>query len=447
MTQMAQVNNQRSDQARNSPVIGPDYGSRWLADFHQAAAAAFDRIGYPDADDEQWRFINLSPIRKTTFHPAVEPGHVPPQELAKLSLADRGFYELVFVDGMFSPAHSHTGDLADKIELCRFKDAAGKDAQRISPYLGQELSALSNGFAALNSAGFADGLFLNVPAGVAVGRPIHILWLTTRHSRPVVVFPRLSVNACDHAQATVLQTFASLDSDQPVLTNAAVEVVSGRESQLELITVEREASHAFHVTNQAVRVHTGARLQTLTFNSGALLVRNNLHVQLAEPFAQATINGLTISSGHQHVDNHTTLDHARENCPSHELYKSLLAGNAGGVFRGKILVRPDAQKTDSKQTSKTMLLSDDAVMNSQPQLEIYANDVKCTHGSTTGPIDDEQLFYLRSRGVSAVKARSLLTYAFAGDVLNRVLNPVTREFLSELTSDCLHRMHIDAVGS
>jgi Fe-S cluster assembly protein SufD len=182
-------------------------------------------------------------------------------------------------------------------------------------------------------------------------------------------------------------------------------------------------------------------------STGALLVRNNLAVHLAEPFGEATLNGLTISSGHQKVDNHTTLDHAAENCPSHELYKSLLGGSSGGVFRGKILVRPGAQKTDSKQTSRTMLLSDDAVMNSQPQLEIYANDVKCTHGSTTGPIDEEQLFYLQSRGVTAAQARSLLTYAFAGDVLNRIIHPVVREFVSAYTSECLHRLHIDAVGS
>lgn len=447
MTQMAQVNDQRKKMALHTPIIGPNYGSKWLADFRQAAVHLFDRIGYPSADDEQWRFINLSPITQTTFHPVVEPGAVPPSELEKYSLSSKGFYELVFVDGVFSSTLSSSRGLVGLIEFYNFKDAVGGQSERIGRYLGHELPTGSNGFAALNAAGFADGMFLYLTAGVVVDKPIHILWLTTVHSRPVVVFPRLLINACSQSQATVMQTFASLNSDQPVFTNAATEVIGGRESQLELIMIEREAPHAFHITNEAIHVHAGANVQTLAFNSGALLVRNNLNVHLAEPFAQATINGLTISSGNQRVDNHTTLDHASENCPSHELYKTLLAGNAAGVFRGKILVRPDAQKTDSKQTSKTMLLSDNAVMNSQPQLEIYANDVKCTHGSTTGPIDDEQLFYLQSRGVSEVKARSLLTYAFAGDVLNRVLNPAAREYLSQLTSDCLHQLHIDAVGS
>jgi Fe-S cluster assembly protein SufD len=447
MTQMAQANDRRKSPALHQPFIGPDYGSQWLADFRRAAVAHFDRIGYPSADDEQWRFINLASITQTAFQPVAEPGHIAPQDMAKYSLAGRGCHELTFIDGVFAPAQSHFLGLDGLIEFHSIKNAAGGHSERVSRYLGHELPTMSNGFAALNAAGFADGMFLYLPAGVVVDKPIHILWITSRHKRPTVVFPRLLISGCSQSRATVMQTFASLDSDHPVLTNAATEAICGRDSQLELITIEREASHAFHITNQAAHVHAGANVQTLAFNTGALLVRNNLSVHLAEPFAQATINGLVISSGNQRVDNHTLLDHARENCPSHELYKSLLAGNAAGVFRGKILVRPDAQKTDSKQTSKTMLLSDDAVMNSQPQLEIYANDVKCTHGSTTGPIDEEQLFYLRSRGVSEVQARSLLTYAFAGDVLNRVMSPVAREILSQLTADCLRQLHIDAVGS
>ncbi len=447
MTQTVQTDQRLKGRTAHTPHIGPHHGHKWLEEFHHAGAAAFEKIGWPSTDDEQWRYINITPITQTSFRPAAGPGSADRGELAGVSLAGRGFYELVFVDGHFSPELSEIGDLARLIEFQCFHDASGDRTDRIRRYLGHELPAMSNGFAALNTAGFSDGIFLYLLAGVAVQKPIHILWFTTRHARPTVVFPRCLISAGSGSQATIIQSFASLESDHPPLTNAATEVICGRDSRLELIKLEREAPHAFHVANEAVHVHAGAKFQSLTFNAGALLVRNNMTVYLAEPFGEATLNGLTISSGNQHVDNHTMLDHAAENCPSHELYKSLLAGNAAGVFRGRILVRPDAQKTDSKQTSKTMLLSDDAVMNSQPQLEIYANDVKCTHGSTTGPIDEEQLFYLQSRGVSAARARSLLTYAFAGDVLNRIIHPEVREYISTLTSECLHRMHIESVES
>lgn len=244
MTQMAQANDQRKKQALHTPIVGPDYGSKWLADFREAAVNLFNRIGYPKADDEQWRFINLSPITQTAFQPVVEPGAVPPAELARFSLADRGFYELVFVDGLFSPALSSSRGLVGLIEFHNFKDAVGGHSERIGRYLGHELPTISNGFAALNAAGFADGMFLYLPAGVAVDKPIHILWITTAHRRPVVVFPRLLINACSQSQATVMQTFASLNSDHPVLTNAATEVISGRERHRYALHVPRSVPFA-----------------------------------------------------------------------------------------------------------------------------------------------------------------------------------------------------------
>ncbi len=445
MTQTARPISADTDNSSGPLAVGPDFGRPWLAEFRQAAAKTFARVGYPSATDEDWRYTPLAPLTQNHFRTIPAAGAVSRDAIAHLSLASRGFYELVFVDGYFSAALSQTTGLSGLIEFHNFQGAAGGESDRIAKYLGHELPSGINGFAALNAASFSDGVFLYIPAGVTVDKPIHILWATTRHNHPVMVYPRGLIYACSQSRAVIVQTYADLDSDHPVFTNVATEVIAGRGSHLELIKIQRQALLGLHMANEAVHVHGSATFQSLAMNLGAVLTRNNLSVHLAEPFAQATLNGLTISAGSQRVDNHTLLDHARENCPSHELYKSLLAGNAAGVFRGKILVRPDAQKTDSKQTSKAMLLSDSAVMNSQPQLEIYANDVKCTHGSTTGPLDDEQLFYLQSRGVSAQQAQALLTYAFAGDVLDRIIDPAAREFISVLVAEALSRLHIAPV--
>jgi Fe-S cluster assembly protein SufD len=223
-----------------------------------------------------------------------------------------------------------------------------------------------------------------------------------------------------------VETYAGLGGGV-YFTNAVSEVVIGDNSRIDHARLQHETLEAFHVSTTQARVGRASGFITQSATLGGQLTRNDLNVMLAGDGAEATMNGLVLINGKQHCDNHTLLDHAAPNCPSHELYKHVLGGNATGVFRGKILVRKDSQKTDSKQTSRSLLLSDDAQMNSQPALEIYADDVKCTHGSTTGPVDEEMMFYLRSRGVSTEASRALLTYAFAADITRRIqVEPVRR---------------------
>ena len=428
---------------RTHAAMGPSYGAPWLQQRRAEAAEVFDRLGLPPVTHEDWRLTNTAQIAKIDFN---APGNIRAltrEQLGGLCLKKLGAQQIVFVDGKFSPEFSSPGG---KVEVLTLRQGIEKHGDRVQRFLGREMPAQANGFSAMNLAGFEDGAFIYLPPDQGEMGLVHLLWVTSAHDQPVVVHPRNLLIIGSNTQITLVQSYAGFSS-QPTLCNAVTEMVIGKGAKVELIKLQRENESAFHVANEAIHVHEHADVQSLVVNTGGHLVRNNMTVHLAEPFAQATLNGLTMAAGNQHIDNHTMLDHARENCPSHELYKHLLGGRAGAVFRGKILVRPDAQKTDSKQTSKTILLSDDAVMNSQPQLEIYADDVKCTHGSTTGPLDDEQLFYLRSRGVAAADAGALLTYAFARDVLLKIWHTGMREYLEEFVAAELHRLHLDQAES
>ncbi len=422
----------------------PTYQAAWLGAIRQTAAQHFQRLGLPTISHEDWRLTNVAPLGKIRFtNPSTARTGATAEMVGSWSLTALGANELVFLNGVFSPELSTLRTSAARVST--LAEAIHDPLWRDTVFAHEALPQ-SNGFVALNTAAFADGAFIQIPADLIIESPIHLLFVTTSVDRPTLVQPRICVQVGARSQVTLVQTYAG-SPDQPHLTNAVLELAAESESKVEIIKLQREADSAFHIAHDVIRLAAKATLQTLSLNTGGAVVRNNLQVRLDGPFAEATLNGITMITGHQHVDNHTLLDHARENCPSHELYKHLLGGKASGVFRGKILVRPDSQRTDSKQTSKTILLSDDAVMDSQPQLEIYADDVKCTHGSTTGPLDDEQLFYLRSRGVNAAQARALLTYAFAGDVLGRVWHPEMKTYLEELVAAELHRLHLDQAAA
>ncbi len=424
----------------------------WLAEMRRHALAHFRDVGFPTTRQEEWRWTNVAPIAHTRFQSASPADSVEPlrreifHRMAPYAPRSLGGYEIVFINGVHAPELSTAP--APAIQITTLRNAMARHGEMVRAHLGREALWEQNGFAALNTAGFQDGAFIHVPDGVVVDKPIHLLFFTTagRAGTPLLVQPRNLVLIGAGARLVLACVYAGQDA-AAALTNPVLEMVLGEAAQVELVKLQRESDSAFHVAHEAVRLRAAANLLSLTLNLGGGLVRNNLSVRLDGPGAQATLNGLTLAAARRHVDNHTLLDHACANSTSHELYKYLLAGRAGGVFRGKILVRPGAQKTDARQTSKTILLSDKASMNSQPQLEIYADDVKCTHGSTTGPLDDEQIFYLRSRGIAAVQARTLLTYAFAGDVLQRVRYAPWRQYLEALVAGELNRLHIEKTST
>ncbi|HZN69435.1 MAG TPA: Fe-S cluster assembly protein SufD [Tepidisphaeraceae bacterium] len=404
----------------------------WLEALRRAGIERFERVGFPGGRDELWRHTNFSPIAKTPFRLA---GRDAVESAAAADVAGRFTFggeaaaELVFVNGHFAPRLSRIGnDLPRGVYAGSLAEAFSAHGAQVERHLGRHADLDGNPFVALNSGFVADGAYVYFPRGATVEGPIHLLFVSIPDGtgEPMVSHPRVLIVAEDTAEASVVESYAGTEGGA-YWTNAVTEMVVGNGAAIDHNKLQQESVEAFHVGAMQVRLGRDGRFVSHNTTTGGRLTRNDLNVLLAGENADATLNGLVVIDGQQHVDNHTLLDHAAPHCPSHELYKHVLGGRATGVFKGKILVRQAAQKTDSKQTSKTLLLSDDAYMNSQPALEIYADDVKCTHGSTTGPVDESMVFYIRQRGVSLDAARHLLTYAFAADVTRRIkVGPVRR---------------------
>jgi len=426
MTQLADAR-KFSDLLANPPA--------WLDALRKQGAARFAAKGFPGNREEEWRFTNVAPIAKAHFQPAErEEGDRAADTAGQFSFGDEAAAELVFVNGYYAPHLSRRGELGHGVRVSSLAEAVGADGARVKQHLGRLAPVEANPFVALNTGQVADGAFIHVSQGAEAAGAIHLLFLALPNHQPVSSHPRVLIVVDDGAEASVVETYAGAEGGV-YFANPVTEIVAGVDSRIDHCKLQQENLSAFHVAAMQVQLARGARFVSHSATLGGKLTRNDLHVAMTGEGADATLNGLVLIGGDQHADNHTLLDHAKPNCPSHELYKHVLSDRATGVFKGKILVRPDAQKTDSKQTSKTLLLSDDATMNSMPALEIYADDVKCTHGSTTGPVDEEQVFYLRSRGVGLDAARHLLTYAFAADITRRIrIEPVRRRLESYMAA-------------
>jgi Fe-S cluster assembly protein SufD len=401
-------------------------GPSWVDELRRGAIARFDEVGFPSNKQEEWRFTNVAPIAKTPFKLAEQvPDQLAAGAARQFTLGPDTAVELVFVNGHFSAALSKLAKLPRGVTVRNLNDAID-DGADLENHLGRVASIEANPFVALNTGFVRDGAYLHFARGATIEQPIHLLFIATRGADLGVTHPRILVVAEDNVEATIVESYVGGGAGI-YFTNAVTEIVTGKDCRIDHCKLQQESLESFHVATMQVNLGRATTFVSHSATLGGRLTRNDLNCAMLGEGAYATLNGLVLLDGSQHCDNHTLLDHASPNCPSHELYKHVLNGKSSGVFKGKILVRQPAQKTDSKQTSKSLLLSDDAVMNSQPALEIYADDVKCTHGSTIGPVDESMVFYLRSRGVSLEAARHLLTYAFAADITRRIkVEPVRR---------------------
>ena len=390
----------------------------WLAETRRRAMARFVERGFPTTRDEEWKFTSVAPIAETSFTLAPGPVDVPSARLAPFSVVEASV-ELVFVNGHFAPRLSRLATLQPGLQVDTLATALSESAQDLEAHLGQPGFEENAAFTALNAAFARDGALVRVAPHVVVESPIHVLFLSTGGSEPFAISPRVVVVIGEDSHARLIETYASLD-ESVSFTNAVTEFVVGRQAVIDHYKVQQEAFHAYHIGTQHVRAARDSTFSSHSLTFGGAIVRNEVVAVLEGEGVDCTLNGLYLAGGNQLIDNHTTIDHATPHCGSHELYKGILSGRARGVFNGKIVVRPDAQKTDAKQTNRALLLSDDAQINSKPQLEIFANDVKCTHGATIGQLDDDAVFYLRARGLDLGQARSLLIHAFAREVLDRV---------------------------
>jgi Fe-S cluster assembly protein SufD len=398
----------------------------WLEALRREGANRFAAVGYPSANEEDWRLTNVSVLARTKFAPAGDQVSDEAADLAgQASFGADAVAELVFVNGRFAASLSRAGKLPRGATAGAFEHALSGDEPALERSLGRLADIWQNPFVALNTGWLGDGAVVHIGKGVAVEAPIHLVFVSTGGAEPAQSFPRTLVVVEDNGQLTLVESFVG--GSGVYLSDAVTEIAAASDCRIDYSRLQRDGGEAYAVTSLSARLGRGSQFISHAATLGGKLTRNDLTVTLAGEGGDATINGLAVLNQDQHCDNHTLLDHAAANCSSHELYKHVLDGKSTCVFRGKILVRQDSQKTDSKQTSKSLLLSDEAQMNSQPALEIYADDVKCTHGSTTGPVDEEMVFYLRSRGMGLEAARHLLTYAFAADITRRIkVEPVRR---------------------
>jgi Fe-S cluster assembly protein SufD len=387
-----------------------------VADFEElrrAASARFRELGYPSTHDEDWKFTNLAPLTRISFGNAGPGDFERAQELLR-SAPDGP--RLVFVNGRFAPALSNANEYATA------------DLTRAENHVARYADYRRHSFVALNTASFEDGALVEIPRGAVVEDPIHLIYVSTDSGRPHATHPRSLIVAGEGSQASIGEVYLG---DGQYFTNAVTEVAAGAESSIEHCKIQQESADAFHIATIQIEQERGSVFRSQSFAFGGRLARTEINPVL-EQGSECTLDGLYIVRDGQHVDTRTSIDHAKPHASSRELYKGILDGRASAVFNGKIIVRKDAQKTDAKQTNKNLMLSEDATINTKPQLEIFADDVRCTHGATVGQIDAEAMFYLRSRGVGVGAARKMLIDAFAGEIVDRVKSAALREYLGGL---------------
>jgi Fe-S cluster assembly protein SufD len=402
----------------------------WVAGLREQAIERFAEVGFPTTRQEDWRFTDVSELSRLALRPVQGAGKVTAAALEGM-LGGTAPLRLVFVDGTFDAARSSRSALPEGVWAGSLAEALSRDGRVGTRHLGRHASVARSPFAALSTAFMRDGAFVHVSRGVAVEQPIYLLFVTTAASEGCVLYPRNLIVVESHAQATVVETYAALRPSRH-LTNAVTEFVVEDGGRAQHYRVQREHQAAFHMATSQSWQGRDSMLVSSSIALGAMLSRHDIGGVLDGSGGHLALNGLSLLAARQHVDYHTTIDHAQPNCDSRELFNGIFRDNARGVFNGRIIVRPGAQRTDSKQTNNNVLLSKDARADSQPQLEIYADDVKCTHGATIGPLDPNALFYLRARGVPLADARHLLTYGFAADILSGVEVAEVREQLDRL---------------
>jgi len=407
----------------------------WLNQSRDGALDAFASTGFPTPRNEDWKYTRVTPIEKRSFKTAHGRGlDVQARDVEQFQLGDLDCEQLVFVDGHYVDALSRRNVTESGTRITTLESAMNASSQLLESHLGHYAGTTGRAFSALNTAFMTDGAVVHTKNRGAEQNPIHLLFIATRED--VISHPRVLVVAEAGSQTTVIESYSSL-FDGCYFTNALTEIALMEDAQVDHYKLQEESTKAFHVATLQVHQDRDSRFASHSISFGGQLARNDINIVLDAEGAGCTLNGLFMVSGRQHVDYHTRVDHAKPNGSSEEVYKGILDGRARGVFNGRVTVHPGAQKTDAQQSNKNLLLSRDAEIDTKPELEIYADDVKCAHGATVGQLDEHALFYLRSRGIGESQARGLLTYGFAREILDRVHLASLRD---KLTEKLLQRM-------
>ncbi|MBZ0170462.1 sufD, needed for fhuF Fe-S center production/stability [Candidatus Methylomirabilis lanthanidiphila] len=413
-----------------------DRRPQWIGRIRTAAFDRFVELGFPTTRLEEWKYTNVAPIAKIPFRRAGQAqGMLPIAPIGPFTLEDVACAQLVFVNGCYSADLSSLKELPAGVVVGSLATALAYSPASVEQYLAQHAGFDNQAFVALNTAFMEDGAFVSIPNDTIVEAPIHLLFISSlpfdsaqdspfestddESGSATVSYPRNLIVVGAHSQARIVESYVSAKNGV-YCTNAVTEIIGGENAAIDYYKVQRESEEAFHVATVHAQLSRSGTFSSHAIDLGGALVRNNLDVALDGEGAECALDGLYMVTGRQHVDHHTRIDHVQPHCNSRQLYKGILDGKSRGVFNGKVVVHKAAEKTDARQVNKNLLLSEDAVIDSKPQLEIFNNDVKCTHGTTIGQHDQDAMFYLRSRGIDPAAARSLLTYAFASELLSRI---------------------------
>jgi Fe-S cluster assembly protein SufD len=417
----------------------------WLRRLRENAFERFERIGFPSVKEEEWKYTNVVAIGRARFTPVFG---VAQTRLAESNGLKPFIYDetrrsrLIFVNGIFQKELSSLEALPAGLVAMDFAEGLGRNEHeaRIREHFERYAGETANGFTALNTALFRSGAFILIPAGTAVKTPIHLLFISdSDNGAAPASFPRVLVVAEENSAATIIESYAS-PRDGVYLTNAIVDLVIGSGARLRHNKIQRESLGAFHVATTNAELGQNASYDATAINLGASLSRHNIDVMMDHEGAECWVDGLYMVDGSQHTDTHSLIDHRRPHCTSHQLYKGILDGKSRAVFNGKVFVRHDAQQTDARQTNKNLLLSNEARVDTKPQLEIFADDVKCAHGAAVGQLEEDAIFYLESRGIRPELARNVLTYGFAEEVIHKIgIDSLKRE----LDEAVLNRLHAE----
>lgn len=400
----------------------------WLKKLRQNAIESFAKGGFPTRKDEDWKHTNVTPIAQIPFIRDGVYSSLTPKEIAPLIF--EGTHLFVFVNGHYVPCFSERLPLPKGIIVESMWEALKKRSELLEPHLARYADIQNNSFTSLNTAFMDDGAFIYIPKGTIVEKPLHLLFLSSAGEKSVVCHPRNLVLAEENSQITLIESYEGF-SLEPYFTNAVTEIAAGRNSVVRHYKTQEEGLKTFHIGTVHVCQLASSNFISHNISLGGSFSRTNITAELDEEECVCTLNGLYLTNGTQQMDLYTRINHRKPHGKSRQLYKGILDGKSRGVFNGKVFVQKNANKTDAKQTNKNLLLSDQAEADPTPQLEILADDVKVAHGATVGQLDKEQIFYLCSRGIDEMSAKSLLTYAFASDIIERIDNPSVKHRLQD----------------
>ncbi len=401
----------------------------WLRPQRQSAIGLLGQNGFPGSRDEAWKYTDVRSLLKHKFTTLdVGADDLDHAQLDAVRFADMNCHELVFVNGHYSSTLSRNPVPADGLTVCSLANADETEQKMIEAHINRFARPEKHGFAALNTAFVADGAFIHLSADVKLKNPLHLIFISSNQHASYISHPHNLIVLGTRAKATVIESYIGLDEAE-YCTNTVTEIVCGEAAGLEHYKLQQESIRSFHIAYVHAQCQQDSHLESHSISLGGMLVRNDIDVTLAGTGARVGLNGLYMAGGEQHVDNHTRVDHTMSHTRSEESYRGVLDDRAHAVFNGKVVVHKDAQLTDAQQANANLLLSDDAEIDTKPELEIYADDVKCSHGATVGQLDDNMLFYLRSRAIDETTARSLLTFAFADEVIKRIRFAPVRERL------------------